>query len=84
MGLDTDSERKAVVIQRAWLVAMSGAYANTREVEGRLVALGYREAQRWLRDPELQHEMDDVCAQSRAAFLAGTPTNAASGREAGS
>ena len=70
MGLDSDPERKAAVVQRASLVAMSGAYGNTEEVERRLVALGYREAPRWLDDPDLRQVMDRVCAESRAAFLA--------------
>ena len=73
MELKTDQELKAMVIQRAWLVAMSGSYADTGGVEGRLVALGYREAPRWLRDPELRHAMDRVCAESRVALLADTP-----------
>ena len=70
MGLNTDPELRAVVIQRAWLVAMSGAFIDTGEVENRLVALGYREAPRWLNDSELRQAMDRVCALSRAAYLA--------------
>jgi hypothetical protein len=78
MGLNTDPELRAAVIQRAWLVAMSGAFADTDEVESRLVALGYREAARWLRDPELRQAMDRVCTASRVAFLTKAPRQVAS------
>jgi hypothetical protein len=83
MGLDSDPERRAVVIQRAWLVAMSGAYANTGEVEGRLVALGYREASRWLDDTELRQAMDRVCGESRSGLLAHNGETAPGRRERG-
>jgi hypothetical protein len=70
MGLSTDPERKARVVQRSWLLAMSGECADWRAVEARLLALGYFDAPRWLRDPELRRSMDSVCRTSRQALAA--------------
>jgi hypothetical protein len=70
MGLNTDQERKAQIVQRAWWLAMSGWCSGWREVETRLLTLGYAEAPRWLRDEELRRAMDRVCTESQDAALA--------------
>ena len=57
----SEQERKAQVIQRAWWLAMSGEFGSWREVESRMLTLGFVDAPRWLADPVLREKMDTVC-----------------------
>jgi hypothetical protein len=71
--VESEEERKARTIQRAWWAAMSGEHASWQEVETRLVALGFNDAARWLADPRLRKRIDATCKGAREELFRNRP-----------
>jgi len=69
----SDEDRKARAIQRAWWAAVSGEHADCQEVEKRLVALGLADAARWLADPQLRVRLDATCDSAREELFRNRP-----------
>lgn len=70
---DSDEDRKARTIQRAWWAAMSGEHATWQDVEMHLVKLGYDDAARWLTDPHLRERLGATCKDAREELFRNQP-----------
>jgi DNA-binding CsgD family transcriptional regulator len=70
---DLDQERQAVVMHRAWELAMSGHHRDASAVLTRLHSEKFDDAQHWLDAKHIRTKMDEVCNRAAAARMRSIP-----------
>lgn len=70
---DLDQERQAIVMHRAWELAMSGKHSDAGVVLTQLRNEKFGDAEQWLNAKHLRTKMDEVCSRATNAKLRSIP-----------
>jgi DNA-binding CsgD family transcriptional regulator len=70
---DLDQEKQAIIMHRAWELAMTGKHSDFNAVLTQLRTERFDDAEKWLKAKELRHRMDEVCRRAAQARLLSIP-----------
>jgi DNA-binding CsgD family transcriptional regulator/PAS domain-containing protein len=70
---DLDQERQAIVMHRAWELAMTGKHSDASAVLAQLRNEKFSDVEKWLNARYLRSKMDDVCNRAARAKLLSIP-----------
>jgi DNA-binding CsgD family transcriptional regulator len=70
---DLDQERQAVVMHRAWELAMTGTYRDFSAVLTQLQNEKFNDVEHWLSAKHIRSKMDDVCNRAANTKLRSIP-----------